>query len=98
MESDLGCEGNVHQQLLICVAAELGLRAEAVSPGLLYDLGARARLAFVQGKNRGEVDLFVDVVLDGGGEVIGMVMRSAFGVIVAMVIVFVVAVRHVDLL
>ena len=38
--------------------------------------------------------MFVDVVLEGGREVVGVVVGGAFGVVVAVMVVGVVAMRH----
>lgn len=84
----------MHQQLFIGVALELRLRTESFIPWLLYDLRAGSRIGFVQRVDCGEVDLFVYVVLKGGGEIVSVVVCGAFGMIVTVVVVLVVTMGH----
>lgn len=67
---------DMHQQLLVGVAAELGFGIEALVPGLLANLAPRARRGFVQRVDGTEVDLLVDVVLQGRSDVVGMIVCS----------------------
>ena len=85
----------MHQQLFVGIAAELGLGVQALVPGLLADLASRARGALVQCVGGVKVDLSVEAVLQSGCDVVRVIM-SAVGVavVVAMTIVFGVAVRH----
>jgi hypothetical protein len=84
----------VHEQLLVRIALQLRLLVQPFAPSLLHDLGAAPRLALVQRVDSAEVDLLVDVVLQRGRDIVGMVVGCSLGVVVTMVFVFVVAVRH----
>lgn len=84
----------VHQQLLVRIALQLRLLVQSLTPGLLHHFRATTRIAFVQRINCAEVDLLVYVVLQCGREIVGVVVGSALGVVVPVMLVFVMAVRH----
>lgn len=54
---------DVHQQLLVGIAAEFGLRVQSLVPGLFADSTARARGALVECVDGVKVDLSVEAVL-----------------------------------
>lgn len=86
---------DMHQQLLVSVTLELRIRVESFRPWFLHYSRTRLRVSLIQCVDRGEVDLFVYVVLESGCEVVCVVMRGAFGMVMAVMVVFIMAVRHV---
>lgn len=85
----------MHQQLLVGIAAEFGLRVQSLVPGLFANVASRARGALVQCVNGVKIDLSVEAVLQSWCDIVRVVV-GAVGVamVVAMAFVFVVAVRH----
>ena len=84
----------MHQQLLVRVALQFRLLIKSLGPRLLNHFCAASRLALVQRVDRAEVDLLVYVVLQRGREIVGVVVGCSLGVVVAMMLVFIVTVRH----
>jgi hypothetical protein len=84
----------MHEQLFICVAFELWLCTQPFLPCFLHDLGAAARVTFVQRVDCAKVNLRVYVILERWRQVVGMIVRGALTVVVPVVIVLVVAMRH----
>lgn len=84
----------MHEELLVGVTLQLRFGLQSLSPCLLHDLAACSRLGFIQRVDGGEVNLLVDVVLERGREVVGVIVCGALGVIVAMMVVFIVTVGH----
>lgn len=86
---------DVHQQLLIGITAEFGLRIQSLVPCLLADLASRTRGALVQSIDGVKVDLFVEAVLQSWSDVVRMIVNAMrMAVAVTMTFVFVVAMRH----
>lgn len=89
---------DMHQQLLISVALQLRALLQPLRPRLLYHRSARPGGSFIERRDSVEVDVLVERVLDGGGNVVAVVVAAvAVGVFVpvVMTIVFIVAVmRH----
>lgn len=83
---------DVHEQLLICIALQLRLFIKPLAPRFLHDFRSAPRLALVQRVDGAEVDLLVDVVLQRGCEIVGMVVGRSLGVIVAVMFVLIVTV------
>lgn len=81
---------DVDDELLVCIAGQLRLVAEPLSPCLLRYASARAVGALVEGDDVVEVDVGVERELYRGGYVVGVVVLFT----VVMMIVLVVAVRH----
>jgi hypothetical protein len=76
--------------LFVSAALQLGGWVEALSPCLLADGAPAVGAIFVERDEFAEVDLFVEQILQRGGQVVGVVVP---GVIVAAVgVVFIVAV------
>ena len=90
MQAHLACEGDDHEELLVCAAFQLGCGIEALRPGLLADCAAAVGFIFVEGDELAEVDLFVEEVLERGGDVVGVVVF----VVVVLVVAVRVVVRH----
>jgi hypothetical protein len=84
----------MHQQLLVRIALQLRLLIKPLTPRLLHHFRATSRFTFVQRVDCAEVDLLVYVVLQRGRDVVGMVVNGTLGVVVAVVLVFIMAVRH----
>jgi hypothetical protein len=84
----------MHQQLLVRITLQLRLLIQPLAPRLLHHFRATPRFTLVQRVDCAEVDLLVYVVLQRGREIVGMVVSGALGVVVAVVLVFIVAVRH----
>ena len=88
----------MHQQLLISVALQLRALLQPLRPRLLYHRSARPGGSFIERRDSVEVDVLVERVLDGGGNVVAVVVAAvAVGVFVpvVMTIVLIVAVmRH----
>jgi hypothetical protein len=82
----------MHQQLLVRIALQLRLLIQPLAPRLLHHFRATSRFALVQCIDCAEVDLLVYVVLQRGRDVVGVVVSGAFGVIMAVVLVFIMAV------
>lgn len=61
---------DVHQQLLVGIAAEFGLRTQSLVPCLLANLASRTRGALVQSVDGVKVDLFVEAVLQSRSDVV----------------------------
>lgn len=61
-------------------------------PSLFDDLGAGVQLTFVQGSDFLEFDLFPDQALEGGLELVGMVVAVIVAVIMVMIVVVIVGV------
>ena len=90
---------HVHQQLFVGIAAEFGLSGQSLVPCLFTDLAARPRRTLVERVDGAKVDLLVDVVLEGGRDIVAMVVSAVrMSVIMAVAFVFVVAVRHYELM
>lgn len=83
---------DIHEQLLIRVALQLRLRIHTLVPSLLDDGHARARRAFVQRFDLVELDLPVEICLEGGRDVVRMVVVV---VVIAMIVVMTVLVLSV---
>jgi hypothetical protein len=77
---------NSHQDLLISITNQLRLRIQPLIPRLLDNRHPRPRLAFIQCDDLIEVDLGVEIGLQGRREVVGVVM-PAMGVVVVVVVV-----------
>lgn len=82
----------MHQQLLVRVALQFRLLVQSLGPRLLHHFRAAPRLTLVQCVDRAEVDLLVDVVLQRWSEIVRVVVGRALGVVVAVVLMFIVAV------
>ena len=67
----------MHEELFVCVAVQLGFLVHSLHPCLLDYFGATLRFCFVKGGDCGEVDWFIDMVLQGWRDVVGMVVRRA---------------------
>ena len=89
-------EGDDHEELFVGEGFQLGGWVEALGVGFLDDAEALVGFIFVEGAEAGEVDLLVEEVLEGGGEVVvvGVVVVVGFGVLFVVVMV-VVVMRHV---
>ena len=86
---------DVHQQLLVGIAAEFGLGIQSLVPGLFANVASRARGALVQCVDGVKIDLSVEAVLQCWRDVVRVIMGAVgVAVVVAMAFVFVVAVRH----
>ena len=83
---------DMHQQLLVRITLQFGLLVQSLSPCLLYDLCTASRFALVQCIDRAKVDLLVDVVLQRRSEIVRVVVGRTLGVVVAVVLMFIVAV------
>lgn len=83
---------DMHQQLLVRIALQFRLIVQSLRPRLLHHFRAASGFTLIQCVDRAEVDLLVDVVLQRRSEIVRMVVGRAFGVIVAVVLVFIVAV------
>jgi hypothetical protein len=68
------------------------LLVQSLGPRLLHNLRTATRLALVQCVDGAKVNLLVNVVLQRRSEIVCVVMGGALGVVVAVVIVFIVAV------
>jgi hypothetical protein len=86
---------DVHQQLLVGIAAELWLGVQSLIPGLFADLASRTRSTLVQCVDGVKVDLSVEAVLQGRRNIVRVIMGAmGIAVVVTVTFVFVVAVRH----
>jgi hypothetical protein len=86
---------DVHQQLLVGIAAELGLGVQSLVPRLFADFASRARGALVQCVDGVKIDLAVEAVLQGWRDVVRVIVGAVgVAVVMAVTFVFVVAVRH----
>lgn len=89
---------NMYQKLLIRITLQLWILLQPLRPCLLHDSCARSGRSFIQRPDSVKVDVLVQRVLDGGGNVVAVVVASvAVAVVmsVVMAIVLIVAVmRH----
>jgi hypothetical protein len=72
--------------LFVGAALQLGFGVEALSPCLLADCAAAIGFIFVEGDELGEVELFVEDVLKGWGDVITVVVAIVMGMVVMLVV------------
>ena len=80
-----------HQQLrIVGVRHQLGLGLQPAGPALFHNGPARGRYGLVEGPDLVKVDLRVEVCLQRGREVVGVIMAVAVAFMVVVVIVIVV--------
>ena len=81
--------------MLVGIAAEFRVGIQSLVPTLLADFASRARSALVQRVDGVKVDLAVEAVLQSRCDIICVIVGTvAMAVVVAVALVFVVAVRH----
>lgn len=76
MQADLAGEGDVDDELGVCVRDEFRVGIEARGPGLRADGAASVGVGFVEGADGGVVELGVEEGLVRRGEVVGVVVRA----------------------
>lgn len=86
MQSHLACKRHRHEDLFIGAALQLGFGVEALGPCLLADCATAVGFIFVERDELGEVELFVEDVLEGWSDVVAVVVAVSVGVVVMLVV------------